>query len=83
MDHAARIQEFCRQTLASILEIEASDITAPTTFTSLGLDSASAVHFILALEQETDLEFDPDVLYDYPSLDVLSAYVAQLMNPEN
>ena len=79
MDHGADVQQFCKVCLAAMLDIDAADIQPSTTFASLGLDSATAVHFVLEVEQETGLEFYPAVTHDYPTLAEFAGYVSQRM----
>lgn len=58
-----------------MLDIDASDILPSTTFAELGLDSATAVHFILEIEQETGLELSPGVTDDHPTVGEFAGYL--------
>lgn len=72
----SEVLDYCIAQLASILEIEADSIPAWATFSSLGLDSAMAVHLVLAVEERFGIELYPAVTEDHPSLDVFCSYVA-------
>ena len=74
----AEIETFCRDRLSSILDIEPARITPETTFASLGLDSAMAVHFVLEAEEWFAVELYPAVTVDYPTVGAFAGYLAQL-----
>ena len=72
------IESFCRARLAEMLEIDEATITPETSFASLGLDSAAAVHFVLEIEQEYGVELYPGVTQDHPSLTKFVEYLASV-----
>ncbi len=72
------ILAFCARELATILDMDAGGITASATFASLGLDSAMAVHLILAAEEKLGVELDPAILDEYPTVERFCAYLAGL-----
>ncbi len=76
MPNYSEIMNFCIAQLASILEIDAGSIPTSATFASLGLDSAMAVHLVLAVEEWLGVELYPAVTADYPSLEAFSAYLS-------
>lgn len=51
-----------------MLDRDAAGIESSASFASLGLDSAAAVHFVLEVEQEYDIELYPGVTQDYPTI---------------
>ena len=46
-------------------------------FTRLGLDSAMTVYLLMELEDKLDLELSPETFYDHPTVDALSAHLAE------
>lgn len=75
----AEIETFCQERLSSLLDIETSRITPETTFASLGLDSAMAVHFVLEAEDWFGVELYPAVTADYPTVGAFAGHLAQLL----
>lgn len=61
-----------------MLDREAASIEASTSFASLGLDSAAAVHFVLEVEQEYRVELYPGVTQDYPTITQFADYLGTL-----
>ena len=78
MPPAPDIERFCRSSLAAMLDIDEAGIEAATTFSSLGLDSAAAVHFVLEVEQEYRIELYPGVTQDYPTVAQFVDYLGTL-----
>ncbi len=70
------ILDHCKQQLAQTLDIEISGIEPTATFSSLGLDSAMAVHFIISVEEWLNIELYPSVTEDYPVLDDFCRFIA-------
>ena len=61
-----------------MLEIDEANLTSETSFASLGLDSAAAVHFVLEVEQEYGVELYPGVTQDHPTLIKVAEYLVSL-----
>ncbi|MBB4952242.1 acyl carrier protein [Agrobacterium vitis] len=74
-DYAA-ILNHCKNQLASTLDIAPDAITPTATFSSLGLDSAMAVHFIISVEEWLGIELYPSVTEDYPVLEDFCRFLA-------
>jgi acyl carrier protein len=70
------ISAFCVDQLAEILHVPKDSIDTRANFARLGLDSAMSVYLVIELEEKFKLELDTDALVDYPTIDVLSAYLA-------
>jgi len=81
MSSEAETEQICRLSLAALLDIDEAMILPSTSFASLGLDSATAVHFVLEAEQRTGLELYPGVTHDYPTVAEFAAYLAQRLGP--
>jgi acyl carrier protein len=78
MPPASDIERFCRSCLASMLDIDETGIESSTSFASLGLDSAAAVHFVLEVEQEYRVELYPGVTQDYPTVAQFAEHLVTL-----
>lgn len=78
MPTASDIESFCRSHLAAMLDIDEAGVGPETTFASLGLDSAAAVHFVLEAEQEYGVELYPGVTQDHPSIARFAEYLSSL-----
>lgn len=72
------LEQFCRSRLAAMLDIDESAILPSTSFASLGLDSAAAVHFVLETEQELGIELYPGVTHDHPTVALFAEYISRL-----
>lgn len=70
------ISAFCVDQVAEILRIPKDTVETGANFSRLGLDSAMSVYLVMELEDKLDLELSPETLYDYATIDVLSAYLA-------
>jgi acyl carrier protein len=70
------ISTFCVDQLAEILRIPNEQVDVNAKFARLGLDSAMTVYLLMELEEKLDLELSPETFYDHPTVDALSAYLA-------
>jgi acyl carrier protein len=73
---AAEIQQWLVGRLAKLLGTEPAQIDVAKSFDRLGLDSATAVGISLDLEDFLGRDVDPEVLYEYSTIDKLSAHLA-------
>jgi acyl carrier protein len=73
----AAIRAWCTNYLAQTLELPAEEIGAETRFVRLGLDSASAVHFIVELEEWLGIELEPELAFDHPTIADLARHLAE------
>ena len=71
------IAAFCVDQLAEILRIPKGKIDVNAKFARLGLDSAMTVYLLMEIEDRFSLELSPETFYDYPSVDALSAHLAE------
>lgn len=78
MPPASEIERFCKTCLADMLDVDEGGIQPSTTFASLGLDSATAVHFVLEIEQEYGVELYPGVTHDFPTVAQFAEYLGNL-----
>lgn len=65
--------------IADLLQASSDDIDTDTPFDRFGLDSAAAIGMTGELEDWLDLEIDPTLMYDYPTIKGMATYLeAQL-----
>ncbi|MBD2165164.1 acyl carrier protein [Calothrix membranacea FACHB-236] len=70
------IQESIVAYIAELLEVEPQQVNVKASFTQYGLDSLSVVSLISHLESLTGQDLSPTLLYDLPSIEVLSQRLA-------
>ena len=70
------IQDWAIAYLAEALEIDADEIDVTLPFDRYGLDSSVAVGMSGDLEDWLDYEFDPTLLYDYPTIEALALHIS-------
>ena len=71
------IQQVLKKQLASALYVDIDEIVDNQKFIDLGLDSIVGVEWIATVNQTYGLEIKATKLYDYPTLEDLTAYVAR------
>ena len=71
------ISAFCVDQLAEILRIPKAQVDVNAKFARLGLDSAMTVYLLMELEDRLNLELSPETFYDHPTVDDLSAHLAE------
>ncbi len=72
-----QIQDWLVDTLAQRLNISASEIDINEPFASSGLNSLAAVSLSADLEDWLDIKLSPTIVYDYPNIVELAAYLSQ------
>ncbi len=71
------IQAWFISYLADLLEIEPAQIDIRKSFDSYGLDSVSAITVVGDLEDWLGYTVPSEIIYEYPSIEVLSQHLAQ------
>jgi acyl transferase domain-containing protein/acyl-CoA synthetase (AMP-forming)/AMP-acid ligase II/pimeloyl-ACP methyl ester carboxylesterase len=71
-----QIQNWLRKNLAQRLEIPSSEIDIHEPFASSGLNSVAAVGLSADLEDWLEVKLSPTIIYDYPNIVELAAYLA-------
>jgi acyl carrier protein len=71
------ISAFCIESIAKILRIPSASINPDAKFSRLGLDSAMSVYLLMDLEEKLAVELPPDSFYDHPTINALSAFLAE------
>jgi len=63
--------------LAGEMQVEPSAIDVSAPFDNLAVDSVTAVGMTGALEEWLGVSIDPMVVYDYPTIEAMSQYLAE------
>jgi acyl carrier protein len=66
------IQRWLIAHISQLMEISIEEVNPLTSFDSYGLDSASAVAMISDLEDWLQIEIDPTLVYEYPTINELA-----------
>ncbi|OUL25490.1 hypothetical protein BV372_27850 [Nostoc sp. T09] len=74
--NAEMIQESIVAFIAELLEVEPHQVNVKARFNEYGLDSLSSVSLISHLESLIGEDLSPTLLYDLPSIEVLSQRLA-------
>lgn len=71
----SEIRAWCVDRLAGLLDMPAERIDPADTFARLGLDSATAVYFVIEIEEWLGVELTPDIVFHHPTIDALAAFL--------
>lgn len=71
------IQVWLTKAVAAAVKADVSDIDPEIPFDRFGLDSVAAVDMTKDLSTWLGREFSPTLLYDYPTITLLSEHLAQ------
>lgn len=71
------ISAFCVDQVVDIVHMPKEQVDTRTNFARLGLDSAMSVYLVMELEDKVGLELSNEILVDYPTIELLSAYLAE------
>lgn len=74
----AEIQDWLVSYLAELLEIESDEVDVTIPFDRYGLDSSAAMGLIGDIQDCINLNLKPTTLYNYPTIEALTEYLAQL-----
>jgi len=72
------LQGLLIEAVAEALSVPPDQIKTTSSFDALGFDSLSKVGLVPQLETLCQCKLDPDVLFDYPNIEALAAFIAQL-----
>lgn len=70
-------EQFLVDALAKLIKVKPSEIDTSIAFDRYGLDSAGAVELTGRIGEWIGKELEPTLLYDYPTIDRLTEFVAQ------
>ena len=74
----AEIQSWLISYLAELLEMEPDEVDVTIPFDRYGVDSSAGVGLIGDLQRDFCLKLKPTTLYNYPTIEALTEYLAQL-----
>jgi acyl carrier protein len=72
-----QISAYCVDHVAEILRIPKESVDTHANFARLGLDSAMSIFLVMELEDKLNVELNNDTLVDYPTIEALSAFLAE------
>lgn len=71
------IQEWIVEQLAQRLQVSTDDVDTQTPFSDYGLDSTQILAMVAKLERWLGMELPTTLLYNYPTVETLSARLAE------
>lgn len=74
------IQNWLISVIARSLKINPEDVDTSVAFHRYGMDSVVAVEITGDLEKCVDQSLPPTLMYDYPTIDALSEYIAEQLD---
>jgi acyl carrier protein len=74
---AATIQTWLTSYIAKLLDVSPQDVDIQMSFERYGLDSSAIVSLLGDLEHWLKLDLSPAILFDYPTIETLSQYLAK------
>jgi acyl carrier protein len=78
--NVTEIQQWLINWLSEELEFDASNVNIQEPFVNFGLSSRQALSVAGDLENWLGLNLEPTLIWEYPTIQDLSEYLAQLMN---
>ncbi|MCB0191358.1 MAG: SDR family NAD(P)-dependent oxidoreductase, partial [Anaerolineae bacterium] len=79
----AVLEQQLRQQLVDILYIEPGEIDGQEKFVDFGLDSITGVEWVKRINRDFGLNLNATRLYDYPTLQRLAKYVAEMVTQDS
>ncbi|MBE9045184.1 acyl carrier protein [Pleurocapsales cyanobacterium LEGE 10410] len=74
---AVEIQAWIVSYLGQLLEVDPDSIDTATPFDRYGLDSSAVIGMTGDLEDWLNIELDPTLVYDYPTIEALSQHLVE------
>jgi acyl carrier protein len=75
MPSETEIRDWCLAYLIRTVENPSIPIGPDIPFPQMGLDSATSAYFIVELEEWVGVELEPELVFDYPTVDELARYI--------
>lgn len=75
---AEQLEDWLISRVAQLLKQAVDDIDPDMPFNSLGLDSINVMDLIVELDDLLGIEIESTIVWDYPTIRLLSEYVATL-----
>lgn len=70
--------EKVKEIVAEGLGVDAADLTAETTFESLGADSLDLMEMVMSFEEEFEVEIDTEAVSDLTTIGSVVTYIEEL-----
>lgn len=77
--NAEQLEDWLIYRVAQLLEQPGDNIDPDMPFNSLGLDSINVMDLIVELDDLLGIEIESTIVWDYPTIHLLSEYVATLI----
>ncbi|MFZ6745826.1 acyl carrier protein [Undibacterium sp. JH2W] len=77
---ADQLEDWLVKRVANIQGQLADDIDPDMPFNSLGLDSVDVMDLIVELDELLGMEIESTIIWDYPTIRLLSGYLADLLS---
>lgn len=71
----SRREQWLRDVLAELMEIDASQISSDQSFSEQGLDSLTGLRLTRKLEDQLGVEVELEWLFDHPSIQALARFL--------
>ena len=75
MPSETEIRDWCLAYLTRTVDNPAIPIGPDIPFPRMGLDSATSAYFIVELEEWVGVELEPELVFDYPTVDELARHI--------
>ena len=75
MPSETEIRDWCLAYLTRTVENPSIPIGPDIPFPQRGLDSATSAYFIVELEEWVGVELEPELVFDYPTVDALARHI--------
>ena len=70
------ISDWLIDRVAELLDLPARDIDTSLPLAELGIDSVGAVSLVGEVEDEWEIDVDPTMIFDYPTIDDIAVFIA-------
>jgi len=77
-----QIRDFLVEVFAKLVKVKHDDVDTHMAFDRYGLDSAAAVEFTAVISNKISKELEPTLLYDYPTIELLTKFLVQTVAEE-
>lgn len=78
--NAEQISSWLTDYISKVAQIPLQETLPDREFTSFGIDSSAAVGLSVDLGDWAGIEIDPTLVYDYPTIELISEFVANKLN---
>lgn len=78
-----KLQNWFVTRLAELLEVDPDEVEVDIPFDRYGLDSSAAIGLTGELSELLEIEIEPTLLYDYPTVEALTNYLSKQLEQNN